>query len=142
MRWTIPSSIRSGALAVLGMGMGLDTGDFAAAELLEAVSRLAADRAGGTLELQRGDGPLLCDILDGTGCDYQRALWYAVSRCGMEAAVSHPGWLTELMRARAGMFRHSRCRRSDAAVAGGRSWRGLALRGWSRLDGRCRRTDR
>lgn len=91
------------ALAVHAMGTGLDTGYYAAAELMEAVRLLAADRARQVPDGQGRGAARLRDILDG-GCGYQRALWHAVARSGARRAAEHLEWLAELMRTRAAMF--------------------------------------
>lgn len=91
------------ALAALALGTGLDDGHLSALELAEAAARLAADRAGGVPDRSGQGAARLRTILDAPCDDYQRALWYAASRCAPEAAAGHLGWLAEIMRARAGM---------------------------------------
>lgn len=92
------------ALASIAIGTGLDDGHLAAAELAGAARRFAADRAAGIPD-EAGEGVRhLRSILAADCDDYQRALWYAVSRCPPEVAADHLAWLTELMRARASMF--------------------------------------
>lgn len=101
------------ALAALGMGIGLDHGYLAAGELLEAMRLIADDRAADVPSGQGRGANLLRDILDTPGDDYQRSLWYAVSRCGIDAAAEHLAWLVATMYARGAMFRAIR----DARVA-------------------------
>lgn len=91
------------ALAVRAMGTGLDTGYYAAAELLEAARLLAADRAAGIPDEQARGAARLREVLAGS-CGYQQVLWYGVARGGLRAVAEHLAWLAGLMRARAGMF--------------------------------------
>lgn len=93
------------ALAVLAIGTGLDDGYLAAAELAQAARRLAADRAAGVLDGAGEGARAVRRILAHDGDDYQRALWYAVSRLSPDAAAGHLLWLAELMRTRGGMWR-------------------------------------
>ncbi|PAX06382.1 hypothetical protein [Sphingomonas lenta] len=93
------------ALAVLAIGTGLDDGHLAAAELGQAARRLADDRAAGAPDGVGEGARAVRRILAHGGDDYQRALWYAVSRCSPDVAARHLEWLAELTRARGGMFR-------------------------------------
>lgn len=93
------------ALASIAIGTGLDDGHLAAAELAEVARQFATDRAGGVSDgVGEGARQLRC-ILTADCDDYQRALWYAVSRCSIDVAAEHLAWLVELMHARASMFR-------------------------------------
>lgn len=92
------------ALATIAIGTALDDGHLAAVELAGAARRLAADRAAGVPD-EVGEGARrLRSILAAECDDYQRALWYAVSRCPPDMAADHLAWLAEVMRARASMF--------------------------------------
>lgn len=74
-------------------------------ELAEAAQQLAADRAAGVPD-GAGQGAGRVRTILGAPCDdYQRALWYAVSRLSPEIASGHLRWLAEFMHARAAMFR-------------------------------------
>lgn len=67
------------ALAALAMGTGLDDGYPAALELAEAARAHATDHGA---RMPDGAGAKrLREILDTPCDDYQRAIWYAVSRC-------------------------------------------------------------
>lgn len=93
------------ALAALAIGTRLDDGHLAALELAEAAGQLAADREAGISD-EVGQGAARIRTILGAPCDdYQRALWYAVSRQAPEAAAGHLRWLAELMHGRAAMFR-------------------------------------
>ena len=93
------------ALAVLAIGTGLNDGHLAAAELSDAARQLAADRHAGIADSQGRGAAEIRRILQAPCDDYQRALWYAVSRCSTDAAVGHLAWLAALMAGRAAMFR-------------------------------------
>lgn len=93
------------ALAALAIGTRLDDGHLAALELAGAAEQLAVDRKAG-LSDEAGQGAARIRTILGAECDnYQRALWYAVSRQAPEAAAGHLRWLTRLMRGRTAMFR-------------------------------------
>ena len=96
------------ALASIAIGTALDDGHLAAVELAGAAWQFAADRAAGVSD-EAGEGArqLRC-ILTEDCDDYQRGLWYAVSRCSADVAAEHLAWLVELMHARASMFRSIR----------------------------------
>lgn len=71
--------------------------------MAEAARQLTTDRARGVPD-GVGRGTAGIRTILGAPCDdYQRALWYAVSRCAPEQAAGHFEWLAELMRARAAM---------------------------------------
>ena len=92
------------ALASIAIGTSLDDGHLAAAELAVAARQLSTDRAAGIPD-QAGEGVRrLRSILAADCDDYQRALWYSVSRCPPDLAADHLAWLAELTRARASMF--------------------------------------
>lgn len=92
------------ALASIAIGTGLDDGHLAAAELAGAARQFAADRAAGVSD-EAGEGARhLRGILAADCDDYQRGLWYAVSRCPPDIAAEHLAWLVGIMRARASMF--------------------------------------
>ena len=92
------------ALAALAIGTGLSDDHVAAAELAKAAARLAMDRAAGVPD-EAGEGAReIHAILRKPGCDFPRALWYAVSRSSPRDATEHLSWLVDLMRARAAML--------------------------------------
>lgn len=91
------------ALAALALGTGLDDGHLSALELAEAAARLAVDRAAGVPDETGQGAARLRTILDAPCDDYQRALWFAVSRCAPDAAGGHLHWLAEFMQKRAAM---------------------------------------
>ena len=92
-------------LATLAIGTRLDDGHLAALELAEAAEQLAADREAGISD-EAGQGASRIRTILGAPCDdYQRAIWFAVSRHTPETAAGHLRWLAELMHGRAAMFR-------------------------------------
>lgn len=96
------------ALAALAIGTRLDDGHLAALELAEAAEKLAADRKAGISD-EAGQGAARVRTILSASCDdYQRALWYAVSRQAPEAAAGHLRWPAGLMHGRAAMFRVTR----------------------------------
>lgn len=93
------------ALAVLAIGTKLDDGHLAALELAETAGQLAADREAGVSD-EAGQGAARIRTILGALCDdYQRALWFAVSRHAPETAAGHLRWLAKVMGDRAAMFR-------------------------------------
>lgn len=100
------------ALAALAIGTRLDLGHLAAAELADAVQRLASDRRAGVSDTAGEGAGQIRRIISGGGDDYQRGLWHTVSRLTPDTAAGHLAWLAGVMRGRESMFHAIRTSRA------------------------------
>ncbi|MCG2841279.1 hypothetical protein L6Q21_09830 [Sandaracinobacter sp. RS1-74] len=91
-------------LAYIARTEGLDGGYYEAQELTDAFLDAAREANDGITDPDSPARLRLEDILD-RDVPYQRALFDVVAELPLADAAAHLGWLTELMKQRADMFR-------------------------------------
>ena len=96
---------RQRALATLSLNQGLDGGYYDCEELAHLVLGVASDDDLGLDMLESEAARGLMELLERPGCHYQRNLHKTVVDLTFVEASAHLRWLSNLMAARADMYR-------------------------------------